>query len=545
MSATMQLLKEMGPAKLMLMAVVGIFVFVAMIFLSLRLSDPAVVPLFSSLDPEDSAKIATRLETMGIHYVIDNGGAQIMVPSDKVLSARMTMAEEGLPSAGATVGYEIFDKADALGVPSFVHNVNLVRALEGELARTISSFSHVSVARVHLVLPKRNLFSRMQEEPSASVVLRLRGNRSLEKNQISAISHLVATAVPGLPVGRITIVDTQGRPFKKGAGEMGDPGSAASTSEEHRLQYERKLKHVIEELLSRSVGRGKVEAQVSAEMDFDRIVTDSEVFDPEGQVARSVQTISETEQSTDGNGNVTVANNLPGNQANAGGGEASNAERVNEITNFEVSKTISKHVRETGAVKRLSIAVLVDGTYNFNEETEEYDYVPREENELSQLEALVKTAVGFDEERGDSVKLVNMKFSNEIQGVEEEKPFDWITRELSSIVQMLIIGVVITLLILLVVKPIVSKAFEIGHVDNYEQELNAALEDQDLAELSSITGQQEGGEPEESDSLIDIDQVEEKMKSSSLNAINDIIDRHPNESVTILRGWMEGGQNNG
>lgn len=539
MSATVQLFRDIGPIKMAVMGVVAIAVFASIIFLSFRLSTPAVVPLFSNLDSQDSAKIASRLEVAGVYYEMRSGGAQIMVPQNKVLSVRMELARDGLPTAGATVGYEIFDKSDAMGVSSFVQNVNLVRALEGELGRTISSFDHVESARVHLVVPKEDLFSKRKQEPTASVVLQMRGNKPLSQSEITGISHLVATAVPGLDVQRITIVDTQGRPFKKGAAADGDPGVMASTSEEFRVQYERRMKNVIEDLLSRSVGMGRVEAQVSAEIDFDRIVTDSEIFDPDGQVARSIQSTEETGAATEaGGGGVSAANNLPGGDAANSGGGSSNTTRVDEVTNFEVSKTIKKHIQETGNVKRLSIAVLVDGIYNFDEETEEYNYTPRDENELKQLESLVRSAVGFQEDRGDTLEMINMRFSNDIQGVVQEKPFAWLTRDLGSIIQTLIIGAVVTLVILLIVKPMVGRAFEITKSESEEVELQAALVGQELEELAEITGQDEGAK-KKAEALIDIDRFEEKMKSSSVAAINDIVDRHPNEAVIILRGWIE------
>jgi flagellar M-ring protein FliF len=541
MSETAKLFKDMGPTKLAIIAFVTVAVFAAIIFLSINLSKPAVVPLFSGLDSGDSNKIAAKLESMGVYYEIMSGGGQIMVPRDKVLSVRMGLAEEGLPSGRANIGYEIFDKSESIGVSNFVNNVNLIRALEGELGRTIGSFNQIEAARVHLVIPKQDIFSKRKSEPTASVILKMRGNQPLEQSQVSAIAHLVSTAVPDLNVKKITIVDTQGRPFKKGGSDDDDPGVIASTNEEFKVQYEKRIKNVIEDLLSRSVGAGRVEAQVSAEMDFDREVVDSEIFDPNGQVARSTQTVEEKENSTDGaaGGNVSAANNLPGGEAGAeaSAGAASNNAKVDEITNFEVSKTVKKHVKETGAVKRISIAVLIDGIYAFNEETEESTYTPRTEDELKQLEALVKSAVGYDEKRGDSIKMVNMRFSTDVQGAVKEKKFEWVKRDLGSIIQTLVIGIVITLIILLIVKPMVGRAFEITKSETDEADLQAALAGHDLEELAQITGQEE--EAKKKESLIDMERFEERMNTSSLGAINGIVERHPEEVVTILRGWME------
>jgi flagellar M-ring protein FliF len=541
MSETAKLFKDMGATKLAIIALVTVAVFAAIIFFSINISKPAVVPLFSGLESGDSNKISAKLESMGVYYEVLNGGSQIMVPRDKVLSVRMGLAEEGLPSGRANIGYEIFDKSESIGVSNFVNNVNMIRALEGELGRTIGSFNQVESARVHLVIPKQDIFSKRKSETTASVVLKMRGNQPLEQSQISAIAHLVTTAVPDLSMKKITIVDTQGRPFKKGGSDDDDPGVMASTNEEFKIQYEKRIKNVIEDLLSRSVGAGRVEAQVSAEMDFDREVVDSELFDPNGQVARSTQTVEEKENSKDGagGGNVSAANNLPGGDAGAeaAAGSATNNAKVDEITNFEVSKTVKKHIKETGAVKKISIAVLVDGNYAFNEATEETTYTPRADDELKQLEALVKSAVGYDEKRGDSIKVINMRFSTDVQGAVKEKKFEWVKRDLGSIIQTLVIGIVITLIILLIVKPMVGRAFEITKSETDEAELQAALAGQDLEELAQITGQEE--EAKKKESLIDMERFEERMNTSSLSAINGIVERHPEESVTILRGWME------
>jgi flagellar M-ring protein FliF len=540
MSEAAKLFKDIGPVKLGAMALVAIIIFAAIIFLSSSLSKPSVVALYSGLDSGDSAKIAAKLETMGIYYELRSGGAQIMVPRDKVLSVRLGMAEDGLPSGRANIGYEIFDKSDTMGTSSFVNNVNLIRALEGELGRTISAFEHIDSARVHLVMPKQDLFSKTKAEPTASVILKMRGNQPLEPSQIVAISHLVATAVPDLSTKRITIVDTQGRPFKKGGSEGDDSGIIASTNEEFRVQYEVRIKNTIEDLLSRSVGVGQVEAQVSADVDFDREIIDSEKFDPDGRVARSIQTTEEKGSANEGmpGGNVSAENNVPGGEAEkSAAASASKTERVDEITNYEVSKTVTKQVKETGTIKRLSIAVLVDGTYTVDEATEVRTYVPRADEELKKIETLVKSAVGFDEKRGDVIQVLSMQFSNEVQGVVKEKKFAWLTRDLGSIIQTLVIGIVITLVMLLIVRPMVGRAFEITKNENDEAELQAALAGQDLDELAEITGQEEQAKKKES--LIDIDRFEERMNASSIGAINDIVDRHAEEAVTIIRGWME------
>lgn len=548
-SPAVRLIKELGPIKIGFIVLSALIVAGAFIALAVRLSHPATVQLFSELQPEDSAKIVTALERMGTYYEPKDGGASIYVPVNKVLPVRMQLAEQGLPASGATVGYEIFDREDSLGVSNFVYNVNLVRALEGELGRTIAAFDKVANARVHLVLPRKDLFARSREEPSASVVLQMRGIQPLSRSEIDAISHLVATAAPGLEVQRITIVDTKGRPFKKGAEDPDSPDYIASAADEHRVTLERRLKRTVESLLERSVGAGRVEAQITADIDFDREIRNIEQFDPEGQVARSVQNSESRESNTNRSGDqVSVETNLPAEQdAAESAGSESEAEKLDSVTNFEVSKTTSRYVKGVGAVKRLSIAVMVDGIYTMNDETDEYDYTARSDEDLAELETLAKNAVGFNAERGDTFEMVNMRFSRDIQGLEPELPFEWIKRDLGSIVQTLMVGIVITLIIVLLIRPIVSRAFELGKNDKDEEALmNSALTDRELEELKEITASEEQemkNKTNTEEGWLSLDKFEDNIKDSSFETVNEIIDRHPTEALTVLRNWLETSNN--
>lgn len=545
MASVAAMVKDIGPVRLGLIALSALVVSAAMIILALRLSHPATVPLFSNLDAGDSANILTRLERMGIYYEVEEGGARIMVPVNKVLSARMQLAEQGLPASGATIGYEIFDREDALGVSNFVYNVNLVRALEGELGRTISAFDKIGGARVHLVLPRRDLFSRSKQDPSASVVLQMKGIEPLTRGEIDAISHLVATAVPDLDITNITIVDTKGRPFKKGAEDPSSPDYIASAADEYRVKLERRLEENIESLLERSVGVGLVEAEVNAIVDFDRVITDSETYDPEGQVARSTQNSETRETSVNRNGEqISVETNLPGaEQTSEAARSEAETERIDNIVNFEVSKTTSRYVKGLGAVKQLSVAVLVDGIYRFDDEEDEYVYQPRSEEELNNLRALVRNAIGFDETRGDKLEIVNMEFSREIRGMEPERPFEWLKRDLGSVVQTLMIGIIITLIIVLLIKPLVSRAFDLGRTEKEDEAImHSALTDKELQELREITAAEEEeirAKSTDNDNWVNLEEFEENLKDSSLDAINQIIDRHPNEALAVLRSWME------
>jgi flagellar M-ring protein FliF len=524
---------DMNKAKLGLMAGVGIALLAFFIFLSTRVSNPTMSPLFTNIPLEEGAQIVEELDRMNIPYQLTAGGKQVLVPADKVDQARVMLAGQGLPSDGSGVGYEIFDNGDALGTSNFVMNVNKLRALEGELARTISSIKQVSSARVHLVMPKRELFTRDKREPTASVVLTLRGASELGKMEVTAIKHLVATSVPGLKPTRITIVDSSGRLLARGVEDENDPEVLAAASQEFRQNYERKLTTTIESLLERTIGYGKIKAEVNADIDFDRTVTNSEKFDPEGQVARSVQSIEENEQENEKkqDDNVSAKNNLPDNDPNnAGIINNRNLQRTDETTNFEISKTVQNHVKETGTVRRLSIAVLVDGVYTTNEDGTT-TYQPRSEAELEQLKTLVSSAVGFDADRGDVLEVVNMQF-NDSMAATEESPFEWLKRDFNSIFQTFVLATVAILVILLIIKPLVNKA-----ITNQEREEAEDAELQKLLSAPALAGMLEDFSNEDDDSTVALDKIEGGVKSSLYRKINELIEGHPEESLGIIRSW--------
>ena len=298
-------------------ALLGFFAFVIM-----RVTTPQMTTLFTDLSAEDSSGIIKDLERQAIPFELRNEGAVIMVPKDKVTRLRMKLAESNLPKGGG-VGYEIFDKSDALGTTSFVQNINHLRALEGELARTIRAIDRIQAARVHLVLPERPLFSRETPEPSASIVLRVRG--SLEPQQIRAIRHVVASAVNGLKPQRVSIVDEAGRLLADGAGKDAEN----AVGDERRTAFEKRMRNEVEAIVSSVVGQGRARVQLTADFDYNKVTQTSDKFDPEGRVLRSSQTREESSLTAENNGQVTVNNELPGNQASttAGGPRPEQEER--------------------------------------------------------------------------------------------------------------------------------------------------------------------------------------------------------------------------
>jgi len=549
-------IRSLGPARLGLMAAVAASTLAFFIYLTSRLATPEMALLYADLDPQDSGQIVSRLEQRNTPFRIGADGTQIFVPADEVGRMRVAMAEEGLP-AGGSIGYEIFDRSEGLGTTSFVQNVNHVRALEGELARTIRAITRIKQARVHLVLPKRELFSRDRQEPTASIVLSMQGGKRLERQQVLAIQHLVSAAVPGLKPTMVSIIDSGGNLLARNA-EEGDLQGTSTTAQEMRVAHETRLIRTVEELLERSVGRGNVRVQISADMDFDRVTENAETFDPDGQVVRSTQTVEEQSGSSDGEGlpPVTVGGNLP--DANLGAGDASgsqsNALRNEETVNYEISKTVTTHVRESGAVRRLSVAVLVNGITTVAEDGTT-TYEARSDEEMQQLSSLVRSAVGLNEERGDKLEIVNLPFADAAVdlGVGEGSGFFGFTEaQLMRVAEVLVLGIVAVLVLLLVVRPLIGRMVEggggeasvgVGRLADRSGAGatgggHAALAGPGQDGLERLSPSNSEVVAEEIDHMIDLNKVEGRVRASSVRKIGEIVDKHPDEAVAIIRNWL-------
>ena len=529
-------LRNLGPVRLAIMGAIMLGMIGFFIFLATRLT-PSMVLLYGDLNADDSSRITSQLSSQNVPFELLQGGSQIMVPSDRALKLRLGLASQGIPSGGS-LGYELFDDKQTIGTTSFVQNINLLRALEGELARTIQTISSIRSARVHLVLPRRELFSREKHQASASITLRM-GNGSLEKDQVAGIQHLVAAAVPGLVPARVSIISSSNGKLLAGGFEEDSASFMAVKSQEQRRNFERRMSRTIESLLEKTVGFGKVRAEVKADMDFDRISTTDEKFDPDGQVIKSNQSIEETNQTRDTEGTqpVTVGTNLP--DPNAGSGEnasSSSAEsRTEETVNFEVSKKIINHVREVGIINRLSVAVLIDGVRGIDDG--EPTYQPRSEAEMELLATLVRGAIGFNADRGDTVEVINMEFADVVEeGIELELFFGLDKNDLLRMAEVLVLSIVAILVILLVVRPLVSRAFE--SIPSAAAAGERLLTDQAGALTApGIPSEVTVGE-ERFEELIDIDRVEGRVKASSVNKVGGLVEKHPEEALSILRSWM-------
>ncbi len=519
------------------------------VFVSMRVSTPEMKMLYNDMSVEDASSVAAKLEELKIPYEVSNDSSKVMVPGKDVGRARMLLAQEGLPNGGS-MGYEIFDKQSNFGTTNFVQNINQVRALEGELARTISSLDNVKSARVHLVLPQRELFSREERQSTASVFLQLKGKRPLDQDQVQGIQSLIASAVPNLKPKDVSIVDSHGVLLARG-GE--DDGTGLSNkAETMRQDYERRMADTIESLVGRTVGQGSVRATVTADLNFDRVVQNEEIYDPASQVVRSTQTSEESNKETEaGSENVSVDNNLPAGGNNLLGGATgpqSNSNKTDETTNYEISKTTRNLVRETGDVKKLSVAVMLDGTYTTDKDGKK-TYQPRSKEEIDRITALIKSAIGFNEERGDKIEVANLQFAEISTEPEDDraKLFGFERSDIIDAVEVITVAIMIVLVVLLVLQPMVGRLLATdGPIGRPEDDMGS---DQALlpgmpaqAALAGPSGYQSNYEsPEladEPDSMIDVQKVEGRVKASSLKKVEDIIAAYPEETVSVLRNWM-------
>lgn len=562
MNSFVATLQQLGPARLGVMGAILLGLLMFFVFLSMRVTSPELKLLYADLSTMDSGAIAVKLEESQIPYEISSDGARIMVPGNDVGKSRMLLAAAGLPNGGS-MGYEIFDEQSGFGTTNFVQNINQVRALEGELSRTISSLDSIRSARVHIVLPQRELFSRESRQSSASVFLGIRPGSAVERQQIIAIQSLVSSAVANLKTSDVSVIDSNGNLLAKG--ESDEEGMSSLKTEDLRRRLEKRLQNKIEEQVSRIVGFGRVTAIVTAEMNFDRTSTSEELYNPEGQVLRSTQTTQESSTERESqDGNVGVGNNLPGvggdllidNQPSA------ESNRNEEVTNYEISKTVRNIVHESGVLERLSVSVLVDGRYITDEEGNK-NYEERPQAEIDKITALVRSAIGYNEDRGDTLEIANLQFAvvDTDEAVVDERFFMGVDKaDLVDAAEIIIVAIMVVLVVLLVLQPMVTKLMstetgsKMANLDDMLQhDLLAATPANPALAPPSGGGMQIGadGEPimagadgmsgaitDGDDSMIDVQGIEGKVKASTIKKVEGIVENYPEETVSVIRSWM-------
>ena len=540
MNNFVQSIKNLSPGRLIALASVVLFLISFFVYIATQMHSTEYEILYTDLNLGDAKQIVTKLETENIKYKLTNNGTEIQVPKELVNKMRVETAELALSSKGSNVGYEIFDNSDALGSTNFIQNVNLIRALEGELARTIRSVDNVKSARVHIVLPKREMFSKEEQLPSASVIIRTEKGK-LSPKSVLAIQKLIAAAIPKLDVKNVAIVDNYGNLLTENYED--ENTLTAARNELMRQEQEQKMAQDIQNLLEKTVGLGKVRAQVNIDMDFDQVVTNEEIYDPDGQVVRSQATMNDDSASTDQNGTVTVAQNIPNGDMNSQEtGNYSRNSKSEETINYEISKTVRNKIKNTGTIRRLTVAVMVDGSYIKNEEGK-YEYQPRNAEEMKQLEELVKSAVGYDSDRGDVVEVANLKFVS-FEPEEEAKPetliMGFTKEELMRMAEGVGVAIVAILVILLVIRPLINNAFDISNTANGDTKLLGDNPDDDNLLLSNFLS----NDNEEVEELINMNKIDGRIKVSSLKKINDTIEKNPDAAVNIIRSWLYQNDNN-
>lgn len=531
MNNFLQSIKSLSPGRLASISAIFIFLIAFFVYIASSISTGEYTVLYKDLELTDAKQIVDKLEEAKVKYRLTNNGTEVLVPSDMVNKMRVETADLALPSRGSNVGYEIFDNTDALGSTNFVQNINLVRALEGELARTIRSVDNIANARVHLVLPKREMFSKDEQKPSASVVIKTRRG-SLDHKSVLSIQKLVAAAVSKLEVADVAIVDTQGNLLT--SADDSSSSMTSSKNESLRFDQEKKLENQITSLLEGIVGRGKVKANINIDMDFDQVVVNEEIFDPESQVVRSSSTIREEGKNSDGEKPVSVAQNIPNpDVVNNISGNSSENNRSEETINYEISKTIRNKVRTMGEIKRLTAAIMVDGITTKNEAGES-SYAPRSKDEMDRITNLIKSAVGYDANRGDIIEVENLRFvenqyDNIPEGVADMLGFN--KEDIIRAAEGLGVALVAILVIFLVIRPLIHNAFDASQ--NGEPSYVSDGADSNLLMSNFIND-----DDQEIDELINMNKIDGRIKLSSLKKINDVIDKNPDVSVNIIRSWL-------
>lgn len=543
-------LQNFGIGRLAAILGIGAGVAAALFAITMNLGQPKSL-LYSNLDLKEAGTITQALDQAGVKYEVKGDGSTILVPRDEVASTRLMLSSKGLPTSGS-VGYEIFDTSNALGQTDFVQQLNRQRALEGELARTIQSLDGVTSARVHLVLPKRELFEEEAQQPSASVSIGV-GGREPGPDQVRAIQNLVAGAVPNMKPDKVTVVDQHAKTLS--GGEAGDALAADGRKSEVEARIAKSVKTMVEGL----VGAGKARVNVTADLDLARVTTQQETYDPDGQVVRSESTTEQSskENQPDASGGTTATANIPGGGANSSATNSSATGSTESTTNYEISKTLRTETVEPGQVKRISVAVAVDGNTAIGKDGKPGAYTPRSAEEMQRIEQLVRTAVGFDQNRGDQVTVVNVRFPSEAdpEGVTTASPlmgFD--KNDIMRGAELAVLAIVAILMMLFVVRPLLrgagagasGGAVALPPLTMAAPGVTRIVTTADgqpmQIQVDPTTGQPLAlpgpGGGAEMDSKLDIARIEGQVKASSVKRVAEFVDKHPEESVSLLRTWL-------
>jgi len=546
-----QALSRLGPMRLAAMLGITAGITIALVMLSSGIGQVDKGLLYSELNLKEAGEISARLDQMGIKYDLRNGGSAIFVERGKIETAKLTLAGENLPSSGS-VGYDIFDQTSSMGQTTFIQNTNRLRALQGELERTISTIAGIDAARVLLALPERQLFQTETEKATASITIKVRGG-AIGSQQINAIRHLVAAAVPKLAVQNVTIVDDTGRVLAGGDDTAENGGRNGA---DQRANVEETLSRKIRQVLATIVGTNGVEVQINAELDLNRITETSIIYDPDGQVVVSSDTSEQISDEKDQqqNGAVTIGQNIPGAPDDAfEPGSSATTSSTTETINFSNSKTETTRIYQSGAVTRLSIAVNVDGQTETDAEGN-ISWTPRSAEEMLQIENLVKSAVGFNVARNDQLEVTNIRFMKPtpltIDGAAQSAGFD--KNDIMRMIELGILAIVSVVVVFFLGRPLLSTLASGGSMGGGGAlpalagagggalggmpQLPGMGQNHTPTNMMALPAPDPGAHFE--DEGIDVSKIEGQVKASSVKKVAGIVDAHPEESMSILRGWL-------
>ena len=477
--------------------------------------------LYANLNPEDAGAILTKLKDQKIQYQISSNGNSILIPGERIYEIRMELASQGLPQGGG-VGFEIFDNTK-LGMTEFVQNVNYQRALQGELCRTINGFAEIESSRVHIVMPSKALFIEEEEPATASVVLKVRYGRLLSKDQVQGIVHLVSSSISGLNPENVTVVNSRGK-MLAGFKDKSTIGGISSDQLEYREKVEKGLENRVKTMIEGALGSGSAIVRVSCDLDFKRQEKTEEIYNPDSKVVRSEQIFHETSDEAGispigipgalSNGALSnVDESKPGNRLKF--------QKQDRTVNYEIDKVISHTVEPTGKINRISVAVIVDGTYeNIKGEdgSQELKYLPRTQDEMDKLESIVKRAVNFDAKRADELEIVNMPFEAAGKGEENIMKEGWFSnlKYYTFFIKYIFSSIVLFLFFIFTVRPLI-RWLTSSSIESMEM----------LNQLPKTVGEIEG-------------EYAQGAKSSSFrNRAMEMITKDSERSTDLMRDWLK------
>lgn len=539
MESLLNAFRNLGPGRILALFI-GLSAIIAMSALVInRAQTPGLALLYGGLNAQEANRINDYLASQNITHEVKGDGS-VYVPSDKVGQLRLQVAGQGMVG-GSTAGYELFDNQSSFGTTNFVSNLNAKRALEGELARTIGTIPAVAGARVHIVLPKQNLFSREEVIPSAAVALNL-GARTLTPEQVHSIAQLVAASVPNLSPEHITVIDQRGALLFDGR----EQNTTASNAGKLRRDVEKNYEDSLVAMLERVVGAGRVSVRVTADVNLDKVSENSELYDPTQQVVRSEQTVESTNTSSDGaNGGVAgVAGNTPGGAAGAtGSGAASNETKTETTTNYEISKTVRSLNKDGGDVKKLSVAVLVSGKAPAAQPAAAAGatapaapaYTPLTDEDKTRLTTLVQTAIGYNAERGDKVEIIDMPFTATAEPEAVAEPF-MTKAQILALAQYALMAAALAIVAIMVVKPVLGTLNQALSTGSAMPLLQAGAPGRaGTGEMAAAAAPGPGGD---GGSMIDIHSVQGRVRESAIKKVGEVVDQYPEESLNVVRSWM-------